>query len=322
MKNNASMDPKRQPVKTWIEYAGFLVVRTLCRMLPFRWAGAAGSVLGLWVFLLTPIRKRVTLDNLEHAFPDRDARARRAIAKGAFRNYGRAILEMLWEWSATPEEIRARIHPVNPEIAVTALRRNNGVVLLSAHFGSWELLLASVYFVLGAPMTVIVQRQRNRKIDALVDRHRSRFEVHTVDMGQSIREALRTLNAKGVVFLLGDQSGSKESIYVPVFGRPAATHRGPAAFALKTGAAIIMEFLVRRSDGEYDAYFEEVDHHDLHGSGEENIFELTRRHIAMLEKYVRAYPDHWLWMHKRWKHTAFYEANLAGRGHAAPRTTV
>ncbi len=316
------MDAKQRFFKTWTEYLGFLLVRALGSTLSYRGAGATGSFLGGTVYRYTRIRKRVTLENLTNAFPDLADAERNAIAEGAFRNYGRSILEMLWEWSASADAIRSRIHLVNPELAVGAFNRKNGVVVLSAHFGSWEFLLASSYFALAQPMTAIVQRQRNRKIDAIVDRHRSRFGVRTVSMGQSIREALTTLKEKGIVFLLGDQSGSKESIYIPFFGRPAATHRGAAAFALKTGSALIMQFLVRREDGAYDAHFEEIDHSDLHGSSEENIIELTRRHSAMLERYIRAHPDHWLWMHKRWKHTAFYEAKTINRQQESSRTTA
>ena len=308
--------------KTWIEYAGFLFVRSIARILPYAWAGGLGAALGGFVYRCTSIRKRVTMENLSKAFPEKPEREIRRIALGAFRNYGRTILEMFWEWSAPTERIRSIVHLINPEIARNALQDHKGVIILSGHFGSWELLLASSYFTVNRPMTAIVQRQRNKKIDAIVDKNRSRFELHTVEMGQSVREALLCLKSEGVLFLLGDQSGSKESVYVPFFGRPAATHRGPAAFALKTGAHLVLEFLVRREDGGYDVYFEEVDHSDLKGSSEEHIVELTRRHSAMLERYIRAHPDLWLWMHKRWKHTPYYEEKLREKPEALDRTTA
>jgi KDO2-lipid IV(A) lauroyltransferase len=106
-----------------------------------------------------------------------------------------------------------------------------------------------------------------------------------------------------MVLMLGDQSASRESLFIDFFGRPAATHRGPALFALKTGAPMVMGLLLRQSDGRYAAEFEEIPHDDLHGASERNVAELTRRHTAVLERYIRLYPDHWLWMHKRWKHT-------------------
>ena len=113
-----------------------------------------------------------------------------------------------------------------------------------------------------------------------------------------------------MVLMLGDQSGSKASLYVDFFGRPAATHQGPAAFSLKTGTPIVMVFLIRQKDGTSEAVFEEVDRTGLEAYTEENIIELTRRHTAILERYIRQHPDHWLWMHKRWKHTAYYQSHL------------
>jgi len=98
-------------------------------------------------------------------------------------------------------------------------------------------------------------------------------------------------------------------VFVDFFGRPSATHRGPAVFSLRNNTPILMIFLVRRSDGTYDALFEEVDRNGLEAYTEQNILELTRRHTALAEKYIRRYPDHWLWMHKRWKHTPYFEAH-------------
>jgi KDO2-lipid IV(A) lauroyltransferase len=115
------------------------------------------------------------------------------------------------------------------------------------------------------------------------------------------------LKEGGIVAALADQSAARESIYVPFFGRPVAAHRGIAALSLHTGAPILMHFLIRQPDDTYAVAFEEIPTADLDGYTEENVLELTRRHTAVLERYVRAHPDHWLWMHKRWKHTAYHQ---------------
>ncbi len=72
---------------------------------------------------------------------------------------------------------------------------------------------------------------------------------------------------------------------------------------MKTDCPILFTALIRQSDGRYDAVFEEVDRSGLPGSTEQAILELTQRHVALLERHIRKYPDQWLWMHKRWKHT-------------------
>ena len=66
---------------------------------------------------------------------------------------------------------------------------------------------------------------------------------------------------------------------------------------------MLIGFMIRKSDGTYEVVLEEIPTSDLVESTDEKIIELTQRHTAMLEKYIRLYPDHWLWMHRRWKHT-------------------
>ena len=106
------------------------------------------------------------------------------------------------------------------------------------------------------------------------------------------------------------------------FQRPAATHRGTAAFSLKTGASIVTVLLVRQADETYTAVFEEVDRTGLDTYQGDAIAELTRRHAKVLEKHIRLHPDHWLWMHKRWKHTAYFQSLQGERSALAAGETT
>jgi KDO2-lipid IV(A) lauroyltransferase len=301
-------------MKERIEYLSFLLLHRLARVVSFRTATRVGAAMGSAVFRLTGVRKRVTMDNLRHAFPGRPEMELVRIARGAYRTYGIAITQMLWSGAASAEELKTKVHIGDTGIVQRALASGRGLLLMSGHFGCWEFLVSSVRLHLGVPFVLLVQTQRNRRINVLVDRLRSRFDNQTVAMGPSVRQVIRALQEGKTVLLLGDQSGPRESVFIEFFGRPAATHRGPAAFSLRNGTPIVMIFLVRREDGTYDALFEEVDRSALTGSSEENIIELTRRHTALLEKYIRRYPDHWLWMHKRWKHTTYFEEERSGDG--------
>jgi KDO2-lipid IV(A) lauroyltransferase len=217
-------------------------------------------------------------------------------------------MEMLWSGGAGEQELRATMTLENPAVPLEALARGKGLILLSGHFGAWEFIVTSMSLLLGRPVIAIAQPQRNRYIDAVISANRNRFGSGTVTMHQSAREVGRLLREGTIVGMLGDQSGPKESIFIEFFGRPAATHRGAAAFSLKYGAPIVMFFFLRQRDGTYRTVYEEVNTGGLTGTTEENIIELTTRHTAILERYIRQYPDHWLWMHKRWKHTEFYES--------------
>ena len=289
------------------EYLLYRMLRWLVRTMSFRTAGVVGEGLGSFAFTVIRYRRNVTLDNLAKAFPETPRGEILRIARGAYRNYGIALVEMMWTAGASEEELWRILRPVNKEIATEAFRRNKGLILLSGHYGSWELIVTSLRLHLGLPTHVIVQHQRNGRIDRLIDADRKRYDTVTIPMGPSVREVLKTLHDHEMVAMLGDQSGPKEAVFVDFFGRPSATHRGAAVFSLKTGAPIVMFFFIRQSDRTYTVEFEEVDRSGLTGYSEENVLELTRRHTAILEKYIRMRPDHWLWMHRRWKHTEFYE---------------
>jgi KDO2-lipid IV(A) lauroyltransferase len=298
-------------VTAWLQYVAFRGAQLLLASLPLRAAGAAGRLLGGAACRLG-VRRRVTTENLRHAFPDMTDEARARLALGAYRNYGTAIAEFLWTTGKPEEVIRGMVRLANPAVVRPHLADPRGLLIVSGHFGSWELIISALRLHLGRPFATIVQTQRNRRVDAVVNGLRTRFGNVSIPMGPSSgRELLKVLKQGGMIGALGDQSAAKESIYVEFFGRPAATHRGVAALALRTGAPIVMVFLVRAEDGRYDVHCEEVPHADLKDAGEEAVLELTRRHTAVLESWIRRHPDHWLWMHKRWKHTGYYEAMQA-----------
>ncbi len=290
-----------------IEYVLFSLLHRIARRLSFRSAERLGALFGDFVYSFTNFRKQVTLDNLAKAFPDKPLSELHAIARGAYRNYGIALLEFLWASDKPREVLMPLVHIVNPEVMRRALEKKKGVLFLSGHYGAWEFLVTASSLQFGVQAATLVQHQRNARIDAVIDAIRCRFGNSTIPMGVASRRVLTALAENKVIPLLADQSGPKEAVFVEFFGRPAATHRGVAAFSLKSGAPIVMGFLVRQKDGTYTLTLEEIEQHDLVDYTEENIIELTRRHVAVLERWIRLHPDHWLWMHKRWKHTAYYE---------------
>lgn len=143
------------------------------------------------------------------------------------------------------------------------------------------------------------------------------FGNKVVEMERAPREIIAALRNNGVVAILADQSGPQEGLFVNFFGRPASTHRGPAVFSVRTGAPIIMAFIIRGADGLYKVEFEEIDTHNVNGTDDEKVEQITARHVAMLEKYASRYPDHWLWMHKRWKHSPPINSLTDEKVHAA-----
>lgn len=285
-----------------IEYLFFQLFRRSVLALPLRLAQRLGSAVGRIAYRILRGRRRVALENLAYAFPELPANERERIARGSFRNYGIALMELLWFPRLNDAAIRRLVRPKNIELLREALGRGRGMVLLSGHFGNWELIALAMAYLSGLPFTIIVQTQSNHLVDGVINRHRCLFGNRVIPMGISVREIIRTLQEGGIVAIAPDQSGPMEGVFVDFFGRSVATHQGPAAFALRVGAPMVIGFMIRTTDGTYDVVLEEVPLTDLPGGREEQVLEVTRRHTAALERYIRRYPDHWLWMHRRWKH--------------------
>ncbi len=265
--------------------------------------GRLGTALASFGYSFIPIRKKLTLDNLRRAFPTKSEEELDELARAAYTNVVISLLEIFWLPRMTEKKMREIVSMPDTSVMDARLKEGKGLIMLGGHFGNWELVSLAVGLLGGHPLTIIVQQQRNKYVDEFMSKTRVKFGSRLVLMERAPKEILAALRENKVVAILADQSGPQDGLFVGYFGRPASTHRGPAVFSERTGAPIIMAFIIRMGGGRYKVEFEQVDTSNLKGSEMEKVEEITVRHVAMLEKWVRRYPGHWLWMHKRWKHS-------------------
>jgi KDO2-lipid IV(A) lauroyltransferase len=179
---------------------------------------------------------------------------------------------------------------------------NNGVILLSAHFGNWEYIANSVAAQLNISFSVIIKPQRNPYVTNWMNKARTKWNNEIVPLGISIKQTYQTLKDKKIVAMVADQRGPEESIKIKFFRSDLSVHTGPAVLSLKTGAPILYGISVRQADYSYKTVISEISKENLPDANDEKIKELSQRHMTYLESYIRKYPEQWLWMHKRWKH--------------------
>ena len=244
------------------------------------------------------LRRRVAEDNLARAFPERDAAARAAILAEHYRELGRTVTE----YPRHPELVAADGAPIVREIRgrehlEAARARGRGVILLTGHYGNFELLGA----VLGRthPVDFIVKPLSNPAIEAWVAELRRRAGVGTIALGSGVRGAFAALRANRWVAMVADQDARRHGVFVPFLGRPASTPTGPAELSLRTGAPIVMGFASRLPDGRIDLDIQPPLLGE--GDGREAVRDLTALHTAALEAWVRKHPEMWFWLHRRWK---------------------
>lgn len=287
-----------------VEFILFLFVGAIVRLFPRRHLPRiAKTLVHRLRWLLLP-RWRVAMQNLQNAFPEKELSELRAIAVQSFESVATAFLELLWFPNFTQKSLRETIIVENPELVGEALQKKKGVILLSAHYGNWELGAQSIAINFSIQTYIIVKGQANDYVDHVINRWREQFGAKTVPMGISIREILRALQNGEIVQLASDQAAAKESVAVNFFGREVPTFQGPAVFALRTRAPLIAGLAVRQPDGTYRLRLHLIPFDDLEGTSEETVKELTRRQVAKIEELIREHPEQWMWMHKRWKHVA------------------
>jgi len=287
-------------VQNYIEYFLVILIRAFISLLPLKQALAFGKGIGLFVFDILRIRRDVAIENIRRAFPDKDEKEVEQIARQTFVNFGMSIIEFMRLPQMTREYFKKKVTFVNAELLAEAMARGKGAILLSGHFGNWELMGAAIRS-LGYPTEAIAREQRNTLINKIINQHRQAVGIKTIQLGMALRGVLKSLRQNNFIGILADQDAHDEGVFVDFLGRPSSTAPGPAIFALKTGAPIIFGTCVRMENGRHTVYLQNIDHSDLDGLNSENIHILTQRHASALEASIRKWPDHWFWMHKRWK---------------------
>lgn len=301
----------RGKLQTDLEYAAVRLLLGSLGLLPRRVSVAAGHGLGRLAYLLAGRLRRTGLRNLELAFPEMSAAERRATLRRSMIGLGRQLGFFSHFPRMSREELRDLVEYDGIEILHEAQARGRGIIFLTAHLGAWE-LLSFAHSALYGPLSFMVRRLDNPRVEGFVDRVRTRFGNRSIDKKMAARTALKLLREGGTLGILADlNTQPHEGVFVPFFGRPACTTSGIAVLALRTDAAVIPVVA---------PWHEERKRYVFHGSPavelvrtgdhERDVEINTARFTAAIEEQIRRFPEQWLWIHKRWKTRPHGEPDL------------
>lgn len=284
-----------------LEYAAFRVLSTLLLALPERVALAVGATLGWVVGSVLRIRRKDVDAHLALAFPGARRAWRRRVARDCYVHLGREGVAMFRLASLDRDAVVARTEVVGLDEVKAAVRAGTGALIVTGHIGNWELGAAALA-ARGLPFDVVAKGMANEAFEQDLVAARERLGLRVVDMGRASREVFRSLRAGHLVGLVADQNAGKNGVFVPFFGRPASTARGPALFALRTGAPIFLGLCLRVS-GPGMRYRVTLRRLPVERSGdvEADIMRATGAHTTALEDAVRTVPEQYFWQHRRWK---------------------
>lgn len=295
---------KKGKAQIFIEYAAARTFLSGLGMLPRPLATAVGRGIGHAAYALAGGLRRTGLRNLELAFPEKSVRERKEILRGSFVSLGRQLGEVSQFPRATAERLREVVEYDSEDVKLLDLarERGRGVIFLTSHLGAWE-ILCFAHSVFYEPLSFLVRPIDNPRIEELVEGLRTRFGNQPIDKKAAARTAMRLLRQGGTLGVLADlNTQEREGVFVPFFGHLACTTAGAATLALRTDATVIpvcapWDEKRRRFVFHGGPVIEIVRTGDAARDVEVN----TERFTAAIEGHIRAYPDQWLWIHKRWK---------------------
>jgi len=274
----------------------------LLNALPESWALSLGAFLGLMWYYLIPIRRRVVMQNLDLALGvDYDRRGLRKIARATYRNLGISAIEFFLVKKLTPGIVKEKFVMEGASNLEAAQRLGKGVLVLTAHFGNWDLLCCSQALA-GYPLHVITKSLKAGGLNDFWMETRRRCGLNLIEARGSMKKILKALRRNEIVAFVIDQNMlHSQGVFVDFFGKPACTTYSLALLAERTGAPVIPIFILRQGLGRHRIVIQEPLVYQTVGRRRENILHNTRIYTAILEDMIRSRPDHWLWLHRRWK---------------------
>ena len=247
------------------------------------------------------LRRELVHRNLSLTFPEKSQEEIDRIAAAMYRNVASTLLEVLRLPLIRNRDDASALVDIKGDEAFWEWHRNGrkGAVMVSAHYGNWE-LMAMAFGLLVNPVTIIVKRLRNARVDLKMNEYRTMRGNSVVYPRQSVREGLRLLQSGGTLAILGDQSDPDEANFGEFLGRRTTIFHGAAFFALRAKVPLFMPMCTGNGDGRYTITITQVDTSDL-TFNKDDIATLATRYTRAIEEHIRRRPEEWFWLHDRWK---------------------
>ncbi len=291
----------------YIEYLVMLLFQTAIRMLPLKIMVFSADIIAVVLGIILKPRNRVVMKNLSLAFPGMSVKEMRKIRNSCYRNILISSFESYkYMFLSEKDKLKNLVVDGNSKkLLLSVKERGKGCIVVGSHFGFFE---AGGHYANchGIKSAYVVANQKNKLTERLIDVPREKAGIMVIHR-QQMTKLFRALKENYFIALLSDQNaGRKYGIFVDFFNTPASTHKNPAVISLKYDIPMLIVNTVRRPDekSRHDLSFHEIRFDDILTSEkefDEKVTELVQRYTGMLEEQIRKNPDHYWWIHKRFK---------------------
>ena len=295
---------RRRPALDFVVYLAVRLVVCLSQMMSVEQSYGFARLLSSLLYRVDARHRRVGMENLRLAFGDRyDEPQRDAIIRGVYRHFCMMLMEILHiPRKLHPTTWRRTITLVGHEEVLDRLITGGPLIMLTGHFGNWE-MAGYLFGVFGFPPHSVARPLDNPYLDRFLRTFRERTGQRMIAKKGGYDEMLDVLRRGGVLSFLADQDAGERGMFVDFFGRPASTHKAIALLAIEHKAPVVVGYARRVGPGfRYEVGCTElIDPTEWTGTPDDARL-LTQRYTAALEDIIRRDPDQYLWLHRRWKH--------------------
>ena len=296
-----------RPRNRGVDYAVYLVVRMIvcvAQMLTVRQSYAFARLMARALYRVDRRHREVGMENLRLAFGDTyDDAQRDAIVRKVYEHFcmmGMEIMHM--PRRLHPTTWRDMIELSGQGRVLERLMDGGPVIMLSGHFGNWE-MAGYLFGVFGYPPNSVARNLDNPHLDRFLKSFRERTGQMLIPKAGGYDRMLDVLRSGGVLSFLADQDAGPRGLYVDFFGRPASTHKAIALLAIEHNAPVVVGYARRVGpDFRYEVGCEEIIMPEDWAGQIDEVRWLTQRYTSLLESVVRRSPEQYLWLHRRWKH--------------------
>ncbi|MBU1872021.1 MAG: lysophospholipid acyltransferase family protein [Candidatus Omnitrophica bacterium] len=290
-------------ISRFLSWGALITCSLIIRFLPERGIYALANILANIVFFVAPRQRKIAFNSLSIAFgSNKPPRELRAIAKDCFRLIAKSGVEDFY-FLNNRQLLKKRVSIENRRILEQALSRNKGVIIVSGHFGNFPLMMFRLK-VEGYPVGGIMRPMRDKRTGKMFTKMIDESGVKNISSQPRkacVDTTIRALKNNEIVCIQLDQNFGTAGVFVNFLGQKAATATGPVVFALRTKAALIPCFIIRDKDDAQRIIFEPEFHLVHESEYNDTIMTNIQKLTDIIESYIRRYPAHWGWIHRRWK---------------------
>ncbi|MDD5130062.1 MAG: lysophospholipid acyltransferase family protein [Candidatus Omnitrophica bacterium] len=293
----------RKSFSRFAAWVGINICSLIVKVIPAGCLYSFAKNIAALAFIFAGKQRKIALDSLGIAFgKEKSPKEIEKIAKDCFTYMAKSAVELMFFFDK-PQALKKLVQIQGKENLDKALAAGRGVILVSAHFGNFPLLLGRLA-VEGYKAGGIMKPMHDAKMEKIFLEKRKKFGVRTIysqPRNECVNNSISALRNNELIFIPIDQNFGTAGVFVDFFGEKAATATGPVILAQRTKAALIPCFIIRQPDDQHKIIFEPELKLEEGKDSRDVILINIQRLTNIIESYIRKYPAEWGWIHRRWK---------------------